>query len=87
MLRMQLELTAATVANAPQSAVASLQIAKTMISHSQAEARRSVWELRSQVLENRTLPAALSATAGVVENGAPIEIKVSRPGTFVTDAN
>jgi len=76
-VRMQLELTAATVENAPQSAVASLKIAKTMISHSQAEARRSVWELRSQVMENRTLPAALSATAGVVENGAPIEVKVS----------
>jgi signal transduction histidine kinase len=76
-VRMQLELTAATVENAPHSAVASLQMAKTMINHSQVEARRSVWELRSQVMENRTLPAALSATAGVVENGAPIEVKVS----------
>ncbi|HEX3627359.1 MAG TPA: sensor histidine kinase [Verrucomicrobiae bacterium] len=76
-VRMQLELTAATVLNAPESAAANLQMAKTMVSHSQAEARRSVWELRSQVLEDRTLPAALSATAGVVENGAPIEVKVS----------
>lgn len=76
-VRMQLELTAATVMNAPESAITSLQMAKTMVNHSQAEARRSVWELRSQVLENRTLPAALSATAGFVENGAPIEIKVS----------
>ncbi len=76
-VRMQLELTAATVSTAPQSAVASLQMARTMVSHSQAEARRSVWELRSQVLENRTLAAALSATASVVEYGAPIEIKVS----------
>jgi signal transduction histidine kinase len=76
-VRMQLELTVATVVNAPESAITSLQMAKTMVSHSQAEARRSVWELRSQVLENRTLPAALSATAGFVENGAPIEVKVS----------
>ena len=76
-VRMQLELTAATVMNAPEAAAASLQMAKTMIGHSQAEARRSVWELRSQVLENRTLPAALSATVGFVENGAPVEVKVS----------
>ncbi|HEY1789363.1 MAG TPA: sensor histidine kinase [Verrucomicrobiae bacterium] len=76
-VRMQLELTAATVVHSPESAITSLQMAKTMVSHSQAEARRSVWELRSQVLENRTFPAALSATAGFVENGAPIEVKVS----------
>jgi signal transduction histidine kinase len=76
-VRMQLELTAATVVNAPESAITSLQMAKTMVSHSQAEARRSVWELRSQVLENRTLPAALSATVGFVENGAPVEVRVS----------
>jgi signal transduction histidine kinase len=48
-----------------------------MICHSQTEARRSVWELRSQILENTTLPAALSAIAGSVENGAPITINVS----------
>ena len=76
-VRMQLELTAATVVHAPESAITNLQMARTMVSHSQAEARRSVWELRSQVLENRTLPAALSATAGFVDNGAPIEVKVS----------
>jgi signal transduction histidine kinase len=76
-VRMQLELTAATVIRAPESAAASLQMARTMISHSQAEARRSVWELRSQVLENRTLPAALTATAAAVENGTPVEVKVS----------
>ncbi|MGH7943205.1 MAG: sensor histidine kinase [Limisphaerales bacterium] len=89
-VRMQLELTAATVLNAPESAAASLHMAKTMINHSQAEARRSVWELRSQVLENRTLPAALSATAGVIENGAPIEVKVSgqaRPLAMRVESN
>jgi signal transduction histidine kinase len=76
-VKMQLELTAATVAMAPETAVANLQMAKTMISHSQGEVRRSVWELRSQVMENRTLPTALAATVGSVENGAPVEVKVT----------
>lgn len=79
-VRMQLELTAATVTTAPQAAIANLQMARTMVSHSQAEARRSVWELRSQILEDRTLPAALSATASVMENGSPIEVKVLGEG-------
>ena len=76
-VRMQLELTSATIANAPETIAANLEMARTMICHSQAEARRSVWELRSQILENRTLPAALSASFRNVENGAPIEINVS----------
>jgi signal transduction histidine kinase len=82
-VRMQIELTAATVATAPGTAAASLQMARTMICHSQAEARRSVWELRSQILENTTLPAALSTIAGSLENGAPIAVNVSgRPGAL-----
>jgi signal transduction histidine kinase len=76
-VRMQLELTAATIGNAPETAIASLRMARTMISHSQTEARRSVWELRSQILENRTLPVALSAAVAGVENGVPIEVNVS----------
>jgi signal transduction histidine kinase len=76
-VKMQLELTAATVAHAPETAAASLQMAKNMISHSQAEARRSVWELRSQILENSTLPSALSATVHSVESKTPIEVNIS----------
>ena len=78
-VRMQLELTEATIAHAPQTAVANLQMARSMVCHSQAEVRRSVWELRSQVLENRTLPAALSAAVASLENGSPIRANVSGP--------
>ena len=78
-VRMQLELTEATIAHAPQTAVANLQMARSMVCHSQAEVRRSVWELRSQVLENRTLPAALSAAVASLENGSPIRVNVSGP--------
>lgn len=76
-VKMQLELTAATIANAPETAQTSLQMAKSMICHSQAEARRSVWELRSEILENNTLPAALSATAHSVDSAAPIDVNIS----------
>lgn len=75
-VKMQLELTAAIVGTAPDTAAASLEMAKTMICHSQAEARRSVWELRSEILENNTLPAALSATVQTVESAAPIEVRI-----------
>jgi signal transduction histidine kinase len=78
-VRMQLETSVATVATAPETAVASLKMARTMICHSQAEVHRSVWELRSQMLENNSLSSALSAAVRSLESGVPMEISISGP--------
>jgi signal transduction histidine kinase len=49
-------------------------VARRMIRHTRAEARRSVWDLRSRILENEGFPAALRAMAAAVSGtpGSPV---------------
>ena len=47
----------------PAAATQSVSLARRMLRHTRLEARRSVWDLRSQVLELQGLPAALQALA------------------------
>ena len=57
-------------------------IARRMINHTRAEARRSVWDLRSRILENEGLAAALRAMAASVSEipGSPtVEVLVKDP--------
>lgn len=63
----------------PEAVESRVAVARRMIRHTRAEARRSVWDLRSRILENEGLPAALRAMAASVSGtpGSPeVEIAV-----------
>lgn len=59
---LQLETVSGTLKQSPQMAEQHLQLARKMVRNSLAEARRSVWEMRSQALENSDLAGVLSET-------------------------
>lgn len=62
----------------PERASSSLQLARKMLRHTRIEARRSVWDLRSKVLEQEGLAAALRAMAeGASTKGPAITVEVS----------
>jgi signal transduction histidine kinase len=56
----QLEIVARLFKASPETAKSHLDRARWLVRSSMAEARRYVWDLRSQSLEDRDLPAALS---------------------------
>ena len=53
-----------------------------LVRHGIAEARRYVWDLRSQALENADLPTALSETARRLTADANIDAQVQVSGIF-----
>lgn len=64
--------------NEPERASSSLHLARKMLRHTRIEARRSVWDLRSKVLEEKGLAAALRAMAEAASaNGPAISVEVS----------
>jgi signal transduction histidine kinase len=60
---LQLDGVDAAVQGDPPTATRALHLARRMLRHARLEARRSVWDLRSQVLERHGLAAALHAMA------------------------
>jgi signal transduction histidine kinase len=62
-ITLQLEAVSASVRSSPEVALRSLRIAREMLLQSMAETRRSVMNLPTQALENRTLAEALSHLA------------------------
>ncbi|MEI8289144.1 MAG: sensor histidine kinase [Verrucomicrobiota bacterium] len=63
----------------PQAATKSLSLARRMLRFTRLEARRSVWDLRSKVLEKEGLAAALRVMAetATVPDGPVVEVTVS----------
>jgi len=61
---LQLDGVEETIREDPGAASQTVKLARRMLRHTRLEARRSVWDLRSQVLEIQGLPAALRALAG-----------------------
>jgi len=64
----------------PTAAAATLSLARRMLRYTRLEARRSVWDLRSKVLEDHGLAAALRAIAessGTATRGPAIAVSVS----------
>src|SRR5205823_5658688 len=58
-IALQLQAVGKMIQVAPQTAHQHLELAQKMVNHSLAEARRSIWNLRSQALEGGDLGAAL----------------------------
>lgn len=80
-ISVQLELVARMIATAtPEAARAHLDQARILVRTSLAEARRSVWDLRSQALESGGLPEALSETIKQLTAGTSVQAGVQVGG-------
>jgi len=53
-----------------------------LVRHGIAEARRYVWDLRSQALEKDDLPTALAETARRLTSETPLQVQFDVTGTF-----
>jgi len=78
-ITMQLDLAVDCLQNTPQVARQAVEAARNMSRHSMIEARRSVWDLRCQLLENGDLVSALTeiATPLAERKGATIDVQIT----------
>jgi signal transduction histidine kinase len=81
-ISVQLEVVARTMPANADVAKSQLDRVRLLVRHGIAEARRYVWDLRSQALENADLPTALSETARRLTTDTSIEAQVQVSGTF-----
>lgn len=79
-ITIQLDTVAAKFDDAPSVARQMLQLARTMTRRSLFEARRSVWDLRSHLLENTNLDTALAEVAKMMATSGQIKIDVQTSG-------
>lgn len=77
----QLELVARLLAASPQAAKTHLDQARILVRNSLADARRSVWDLRSPSLEGSDLPTALAETAKRLAGPAGVQTQIEVSGT------
>lgn len=75
---LQLEAASEGLGEGPPSARMHLELARNLVLHCQTEAHRSVWDLRSTVLDRTDLPNALAAAARLVavSCSTPVDTKV-----------
>lgn len=81
-ISVQLELVARLLTKAPDAAKPHLDQARQLVRRSLDEARRSVWALRSQALENSDLPSALSHAVKQLVADTAIQSQVQVTGTY-----
>lgn len=76
----QIELAKERMAQNPESAVRNLQLAREMVQGSLADARRSIWSLRPQVLESQPLREALAQIGRQLTSGSEVTVHVKESG-------
>ncbi len=81
-ISVQLEVVARTMPASAELARTHLDRVRMLVRHGIAEARRYVWDLRSQALDTNDLPAALSDTARRLTTETAVRAKVEVSGTF-----
>ena len=81
-ISVQLEVVARTMPASAELAKTHLDRVRLLVRHGIAEARRYVWDLRSQALDKNDLPAALSDTARRLTSETAVSAKVEVSGTF-----
>ncbi len=79
-ITMQLDLAVDCFRQAPAVSFRALDAARNMSRHSMAEARRSVWDLRCDLLEQGDLPSAISQIVGPLVPGDEAKVAVSVSG-------
>ena len=80
-INIQLGAVEAQFRQSPPIAFQQLELARNMTRHSLTEARRSVWDLRSHLLENSNLATALQEMAAPLSANTGIKIAVQSFGT------
>jgi ligand-binding sensor domain-containing protein/signal transduction histidine kinase len=81
-ISVQLEVVARTMPASAELARTHLDRVRMLVRHGIAEARRYVWDLRSQALDKNDLPAALSDTARRLTTETAVQSKVEVSGIF-----
>ena len=81
-ISVQLELVARVMPAAAEKAREYLDRARILARNSMTEARRYVWDLRSQDLETQDLPTAINQTARRLTRESQIQAEVQVTGTF-----
>jgi ligand-binding sensor domain-containing protein len=81
-ISVQLEVVARTMPADAKIAQGHLDRVRTLVRHGIAEARRYVWDLRSQMLDHGDLPTALTETARRLTADGPVEAQVEVSGIF-----
>jgi len=81
-ISVQLEVVARTMPASPELAKTHLDRVRMLVRDGIAEARRYVWDLRSQALDKNDLPAALSDTTRRLTAETAIQAKVEVSGAF-----
>ena len=79
-LALQLEAGEALRQDAPERSAAHFKMARQVLARGREEVRRSVWNLRSQTLEGRTLPEALRDVAGTLCDGRSATVEIASEG-------
>jgi ligand-binding sensor domain-containing protein/signal transduction histidine kinase len=80
-ISLQLEAVGKMLDQSPDRAKQHLDLAQTMVTHSLTEARRSVWDLRAQALENADLATALADAAKQLTTGTAVHAEFNLTGT------
>lgn len=81
-ISVQLEVVARTMPPGADVAKGHLDRVRMLVRHGIAEARRYVWDLRSQALDHADLPTALTDTARRLTASVPVEAQVEVSGVF-----
>jgi ligand-binding sensor domain-containing protein/signal transduction histidine kinase len=81
-ISVQLEVVARTMPPNAEVAQSHLDRVRLLVRHGIAEARRYVWDLRSQALDKADLPTALTETARRLTADVPVEAQVEVSGVF-----
>ena len=80
-ITMQLDLAVDSFRQAPRVAFHAVDAARGMSRHSMIEARRSVWDLRCDLLEKGDLPSALDRIVRSLATGGKADVHVDVSGT------
>ncbi len=81
-ISIQLELVSRTMPKDAEATKSHLDRARVLVRNSIAEARRYIWDLRSQALEQNDLPSALTETARRLTAETNVQAQVQVSGTF-----
>ncbi|MGH9961633.1 MAG: sensor histidine kinase, partial [Pyrinomonadaceae bacterium] len=81
-ISVQLEVVARTMPSGAELATSHLNRVRMLIRRGIAEARRYVWDLRSQALDHNDLPAALSDTGRRLTADTEVQAQVEVNGSF-----
>src|SRR5207253_5030337 len=81
-ISVQLEVVARTMPASAALAKTHLDRVRMLVRHGIAEARRYVWDLRSQALDTDDLPTALTETARRLTSETTVQAQVEVSGTF-----